>query len=260
MTIPLLPGNPPELVVLDHLSPCPYLPGRVARMPLRLPVRMLEPGQLEVRLAAGDRRQGAMLYRTACPACRACEPIRLDVTRFRASGSQRRIFQRGERVFRVEVGPPRVDTERVALYNAHKCARGLGDGQPPIGADGYREFLVNTCCESFELAYYVGDELAAVAVVDRGSFSLSAVYCHYSPRFARFGPGTYSIMKQVELCQRWGLRHLYLGLYIAESSAMQYKARYLPHERLIDGEWRELDAAAAAARDSATRQQSPVMK
>jgi arginine-tRNA-protein transferase len=33
------------------------------------------------------------------------------------------------------------------------------------------------------------------------------------------------------------MRYLYLGLYIAESRAMAYKARYRPHQRLQDGRW-----------------------
>ena len=51
------------------------------------------------------------------------------------------------------------------------------------------------------------------------------------------GDGTYSVLKQIELCKSWNLRYLYLGLYIAESERMKYKARFLPHQRLIDGTW-----------------------
>jgi leucyl-tRNA---protein transferase len=245
MSLTVVPSTPPEVLVHDELARCPYLAGRVARMPLRLPVRKLTRDELDQRLREGDRRQGFVLYRTACPRCRACEPIRLDVTRFVPSRSQLRTFQRGERALRAEIGPPIADPQRVALYNAHKLGRGLGDGQPSIDDEGYRDFLVSTCGESFEIRYLLGGALVGVAITDRGSKSLSAVYCHYDPRHARFSIGAYSILKHVELCKQWGLQYLYLGLYIAESAHMAYKARYLPHERLINGSWLRFDSPSA---------------
>jgi arginine-tRNA-protein transferase len=76
-----------------------------------------------------------------------------------------------------------------------------------------------------------------VALVDRADDSLSAVYCYYDPSYEKLGLGTYSILKQIELCRQWGLRFLYLGLYIEGSVHMRYKARFLPHQRLLDGQW-----------------------
>jgi arginine-tRNA-protein transferase len=177
----LIPGSPPELIVYDRPQRCPYLRDRVARMPLRLPARALERSELDQRLEAGDRRQGFVLYRTACPSCEACEPIRLDVRDFKPSRSQRRVFQRGEQEIHVEMGPPVVDPVRVALYNKHKHGRGLSDGQPPIDAEGYRDFLVSTCCDSFEIRYRIDSQLVGIAIVDRSANSLSAVYCYYDP-------------------------------------------------------------------------------
>jgi arginine-tRNA-protein transferase len=235
----LLPGNPPELVVYDKPQRCPYLQDRVARMPLRLPARPLDRQELDERLKAGDRRQGFVLYRTSCPTCTACEPIRLDVERWQPSRSQRRTYARGVDQIHIEIGPPVIDATRVHLYNLHKYGRGLGDGQAAIDADGYREFLVHTCCDSFELRYRVAGELIGIAIVDRAARSLSAVYCYYDPSHISLSIGTFSILKQVELCRTWGLRHLYLGLYISECEKMAYKASYLPHERLVDGAWTE---------------------
>ena len=248
MSVPrLLPGTPPELVVYDKPQRCPYLRDRVARMPLRLPARALDRDELEARLAAGDRRQGFVLYRTACPACRACEPIRLEVSSFVATRSQHRVLRRGERTLKVDIGPPLLDSRRLWLYNAHKQARGLSDGQPPIDAEGYRDFLVSTCCDSFELRYRLDGELMGVAIVDRSRHALSAVYCYYDPECERLSIGTYSILKQLELCKSWGLRYLYLGLYIEDCDAMRYKARFLPHERLIEGKWLRFDKPLSAA-------------
>lgn len=237
----LVPGSPPELVVYDEPQPCPYLNGRVARLPLRIPARPLTRSELDQRLIAGDRRQGIFLYHTHCPACRACEPIRIEVASFRPGRTHRRTLARNDRLLRIELGPPQADARRVELYNRHKQGRGLGSGRNPIDLEGYREFLVLTSCETFELRYLLEDELIGVALVDRGDASLSAVYCYYDPRFEPLSIGTYSILKQIELCRSWGLEHLYLGLYIRDSEHMRYKARFVPHQRLLDGRWVEFD-------------------
>jgi arginyl-tRNA--protein-N-Asp/Glu arginylyltransferase len=87
---------------------------------------------------------------------------------------------------------------------------------------------------------------ADVTVADRGSQSLSAVYCAFAPHFSDVSLGTYCILKQIEACRAWGLRYLYLGLYVADCRHLAYKARFLPHERLVRGEWRRFDRPAAA--------------
>jgi len=210
-------------------------------MPLRLPTRRLRRTEVDVRLQAGDRRQGLVLYRTHCPACSACVPIRIPVARFEFGRAHRRILNRGDRELQILVGAPQLDHHRVELYNAHKSGRGLADGQTPIDLEGYEDFLVNSCCESFELQYRVGDTLVGVAITDRGHRSLSAVYCYYDPSYSRLSIGTYSILKQLELCRRLGLDYLYLGLYIEESARMRYKATFRPHERLLGGRWVRFD-------------------
>jgi arginine-tRNA-protein transferase len=242
----IIPGTPPEIVVYDEPHDCPYVSGRIAVLPLRVPSRRLSGEELDERLSAGDRRQGMFLYRTACLDCRACEPIRLEAPTFEMNRSQRRVLVRGDREITVEYGPPVLDDQRVDLYNRHKRLRGLGDGE--IDLAGYRQFLVMTCCESFELRYRVDGKLVGVALADRSADALSAVYCFYDPEYERLSLGTYSILKQLEFCRSSNLRHLYLGLYIGDCERMRYKARFLPHERLLDGRWQRFDRETEAQR------------
>ncbi len=243
----VLPGVPPELLVYDRPSRCPYLRDRIARMPLRLPARPLARDELDVRLSRGDRRQGYVLYRTDCPTCSACIPLRLSVNQVRLSRTQKRVAARTAQVCTVELGPPEVDEERVRLYNRHKALRHLEDEQPPINDESYRDFLVHTCCETFEMRYRIGDRLVGVAVVDRGACSLSSVYCFYDPELSKLSLGTFSILKQLELCRTWGLEYLYLGLYIEECRPMRYKARFAAHERLVAGSWVPFEKVELAA-------------
>lgn len=189
-------------------------------------------------MEAGDRRQGLLLYRPSCPSCRACEAIRIDVEAFEPSKTQRRVFRRGEAAIATHIGRPTLSAEKVTLYNRHKVERDLLIGRELVDAADYEQFLVETCTDTIELTYRLAGRLIGVAIADRASNALSAVYCFYDPAQAALSPGAYSILKQVALCRSWGLRYLYLGLYVADCTAMSYKAGYLPHERLIDGVWR----------------------
>lgn len=208
---------------------------------MQYPIRQLTAEEVDRRLAAGYRRQGVLLYNVDCPSCHACEPIRLRADTFQPSKTQRRIWRKASAFFDVEIGPPEVTEERVALYNRHKFERGLARTDLPMSPDGYRSFLVDRCCDAVEIRYSHEGTLAAVAITDRGRESLSAVYTYYDPDFEAMSPGVFSILTQVELCRAWGMTYMYLGLYIAGSEHMRYKGTYLPHERLVGGQWRSFE-------------------
>lgn len=237
---------PPELVVHEGDEPCPYLDGRIARRPLRIPTRHLTRTELEVRLDQGDRRTGYFLYTQECPSCRACEPLRIDVEAFAPSRTHKRTLARGRRALTVERGPFEVDARRVALYRAHQTGRGLAkENVPPLDVQGYEAFLVDTCADGFELRYRLDGELVGVAITDRSSAGLSAVYTYYDPALARLSVGTYSILEQLALARELELPWLYLGLAIEENEHMRYKLAFLPHERRIDGAWRRFEREPA---------------
>jgi arginyl-tRNA--protein-N-Asp/Glu arginylyltransferase len=233
--------QPLEIVVFDAPHSCSYLPGRIARLPYRHPLQILQPEQFDQRLAEGDRRSGVYLYRTQCPHCRACQPIRLDIDKFRPDATQRRMQRRGDAVLRVHIRPPIVDERRVDLFNFHRDGRGLGSGDLPLDEQSYAEFLTDSCCETLELSYWHGPRLVAVAIADAGKESLSAVYCFYDPTFRLLSLGTYSILREIDFCRETSRRFLYLGFFIAESPHMSYKARFRPHQRLIGGAWTEFE-------------------
>lgn len=232
-----------QFLVYDALDTCPYLPDRLARFPLRVSERKLRKEELDAALAEGDRRQGVFLYRPSCPACSACEPIRIDLDQFTERASLRRIRRRGDALLSVRIGPAVADEERAGLYMRHKWQRGLAaPGEvPDVDVAAYRSFLVETCCDTIEFACRYRGRLVAVAVADRGREALSAVYCAFEPALGHLSLGTYCILKQLEACRTWGLRYLYLGLYVADCQHLSYKARFLPHERLIAGRWHTIN-------------------
>lgn len=223
-------------VVWDQLEECPYRPGQVARLPLRLPLQPITAEEFDRFLAEGDRRSGRMLYRTECPACNACEPLRIPVARFEASKSHRRVLRKNEDV-RIRITMPGVTAERLALYNRHKLERGLARDGQPLSATGYRAWLVDSCVRTRELHYLVGEKLVGVSILDFGRSSVSSVYHYFDPDEARRSIGVYSVLRELELCRRHGMEWYYLGFYVEDCVHLAYKAAWLPHQRRIGGSW-----------------------
>ncbi|WP_164104627.1 arginyltransferase [Candidatus Laterigemmans baculatus] len=228
------------VMIHDQPQPCPYLEGRQARMPLHWPIRLVSPAEFDAYMEAGYRRSGTFLYRTRCGGCQACEPTRLDVERFCWSRSLRRVRDRGDRVLECRLQPPMADRSRVDLLNRHRDERNLASSGGPLSLADYEAFLVESCCDTQELSYWMGERLVALATVDLGATSLSAVYCFFDPDCAKLSLGTYSILKQIELAAATSRRYVYLGMYVAGNPHLNYKSRFVPQERRIDGRWQPI--------------------
>jgi arginyl-tRNA--protein-N-Asp/Glu arginylyltransferase len=225
--------------VHDGLQACPYLEGRVARMPLWRQLRRLTLDETDARFARSERRVGTCLYRTECPACSACEGLRIPVATFRPTKSQRRVARKWEGRSRVELGPPTLSARHLDLFRRHKNERGLRkEDDEEIGAEGYVGWLVQSCTLTIEMRYFHDDALVGIGVVDLGRRAASSVYFYFDPDFGHLSPGTWSVLQELELCRRTGREHLYLGLWVEQSPHLAYKADFGPHERLRDGDWR----------------------
>ena len=197
-----------EVLVRDEVEPCIYLPGRVARLPLRWQLESSVGGGFDRSLAVGDRRVGQAFYRPQCPSCRACETLRVLVDEFSLSRTQRRIWKRGQRMFRVKITAPTFDAPHVDLFNLHRRERELAVREGSLDAAGYRNWLVQSCCETVELRYLLEDALVAVAIVDIGATATSAVYTYFDPAHAQLSPASSEVTKPqlvAALAAQWPL-------------------------------------------------------
>lgn len=226
---------PPQGLLFDSTPhACPYLAGRTAQLPLRWYSSRIAPEAFDALLALSDRRVGRSLYRPTCPSCDECKGIRVNIDAFEPTRSQRRVARKNPDI-EVTVGPVTVDAERVALFNKHKLLRELGESD--ITPARYREWLVSTCTDTVETQYRIGGKLIGVGVVDLGRVAASSVYFYFDPDYAERSPGVFSVLAEIAWLRGQGFQYYYLGLFVADCSQLSYKAKYYPHERLIDGRW-----------------------
>lgn len=215
---------------------CPYLEGREARH-LSLLFRQLRPGYYHSLMDLNFRRLGPLVYRPQCQGCQECQTLRIPVSGFRPSRSQRRALARNLDLS-VETGRPEPTAEKQALYRRYLAERhdGTMDGSPLEF-----ELLYRTSVETLELCYRSGERLLAVGLADLEPEAMSAVYCYFEPGQPRRSLGALNILRMIAECRRRAIPHLYLGYWIPGCRTMRYKADYRPCEVLgADGCWSPL--------------------
>ncbi|MSP53985.1 MAG: arginyltransferase [Myxococcales bacterium] len=223
-------------VIWDRPEACPYLPNREARLPLRVADRMVKPAEFDVLLEEGDRRSGRFLYRASCGSCSECRPLRVPIAEFSATTSQRRSVRKNQDVT-VRILPPDCTPRHLDLYNRHKIGRGLSRSGEPLDEEGYRRWLVDTCVDTVEAQYFVGERMIAVSILDLGETSVSSVYHYFDPEDSNRSMGVYSVLWELAWCRVNNFKWYYLGYYVKDCNHLNYKDHYSPNEKKIDGVW-----------------------
>ncbi len=221
---------------LTPKHPCSYLSRNNAQTLFFDPRQIITTDTYQILTDQGFRRSGSHLYRPHCVDCQACIPTRVPVADFQPRRSQRRVLSRNEDLT-LRIEDATFSRRHYHLYERYISLRHADGDMYPASEDQYRSFLLSPWSQSVFVTLYEGDKLLSVAVTDKQPSGLSAIYTFFEPGEDRRSLGTLSILKQIELCQLWGLDYLYLGYWIKDCDKMNYKTQYRPTEMFVNDRW-----------------------
>lgn len=217
---------------------CPYLPDRDWQS-LAIRVDEISPEEVDAMLERGFRRSYREFYTPICEGCEECLGIRVPVAGFKPTKSQRQVWKRNQDL-EVAWGPPTFTREKYDLYTRYQKERW---GKESYGEQVYKMFQVFHYGNTLEFLYRLNGELLGVGLVDTTPRAASSVYFSYIADASR-RLGTFSMLYEIDWCQRTGRDYLYMGLYIKDCRTMSYKAGFGPYELLErGGTWRAVTAS-----------------
>jgi leucyl-tRNA---protein transferase len=233
-------------------SPCPYLPGREERKVFTHLVGDRAPGLNDLLTHGGFRRSQSIAYRPACETCRACVSVRVIVDHFKPSRGMRRVRAENSDV----IGEMRVQapsSEQYSLFRAYLDNRHRDGGMADMTVLDYAMMVEDSHVKTRLVEYRKrgpdssingrgSGSLLAVALTDVLSDGLSMVYSFFDPKESARSLGTYMILDHIERARKINLPYVYLGYWVRGSGKMDYKARFLPQERLLPDGWTRFDA------------------
>ncbi len=223
-------------------SPCPYLAGRVERKVFTHLVGQ-DARSLNTQLSQGGfRRSQNIAYRPACDGCAACVSVRVPVNTFELTRSFRRNF-RANADIEGSVVRSQASSEHYGLFRAYIDSRHSDGGMADMSVLDFSAMVDDNFVDSRLVEYRLKSdseekgELVAAVLIDILGDGISMIYSFYDPDLAERGLGTFMILDNIARVKRLGLPYLYLGYWVRGSRKMDYKARFLPQERLTAEGW-----------------------
>lgn len=150
-------------------------------------------------------------------------PLRIRLSRFFPSKSQRRILKRNAHL-RVVVRPTVLDDQKHMLFERHKTR--FTENIPDSLLNFMEADAATTPCRNVEVCLYDQNRLIGVSFLDVGFRATSSVYAMFDPAYSKHSPGIFMILQSIEYSKRQGKLLYYPGYAHRETSFYDYKKKF----------------------------------
>jgi len=236
-----------DYCILDY--DCPYLLDKKTRMYYRF-IPKATKKFASALIKRGWRRFGFSYFHPICNGCNECKSLRIDVENFKPSRSQKRAIKKN-RDTKIIIRKPTITFEHIELYNKFHKFKSKKSGWKFIPIDlqtYYEEFVVGAHNFGKEVLYFKDKKLIGVDLIDIVEDGISSIYFYYDPDFEKLSLGVYSLLVQIDIAKKMGLKWIYLGYWVDGCKSFAYKTNFKPYE-LLDGfpniceepKWKNID-------------------
>lgn len=150
-------------------------------------------------------------------------PLRVDLTRFVPSRSQRRVLKNNQDL-QVVIRDAVISSDKEALFDRHR--KRFKDNVPDSLHDFLSEQPASVPCRNQEICVYQGDRLLAVSFLDIGETATSAVYAAFEPAEHKRSLGIFTMLCAIEHSRSLDCRYYYSGYAYREPSMYDYKKNF----------------------------------
>lgn len=193
----------------------------------------VSPRRLDALLENGWRHFGAHFFRYNLGfyenEIRAVQPLRVRLSDFTSSKSQRRVLRRNRDLQSV-VRPVEIDAEKEKLFERHK-RRFKRDAPASIYDFLDIDDAANTPCAALEICVYDNEKLLAASFFDVGETAVSSVYAIFAPEESTRSLGILTMLLEIDFAIKAGKKFYYSGYAYAGNSFYDYKKRFSALER-----------------------------
>ncbi|PKF62753.1 arginyltransferase [Psychromonas sp. psych-6C06] len=224
--------------------PCSYLADHQETLIMLIEPEINAKTYYPTLLANGFRRSGDQVYRPHCENCQACQSLRIPVSHFSPSRSQKRLTNKNKH-FIIKIAK-NTSAQYFSLYQRYISEVHADGPMFPPSKSQYDDFIQSQWNEALFIEIYDQEKLISVSITDQiqsaTGIAWSAFYCFYDPDYQAFSLGKFAVLTQLRLANAHKIDWLYLGYYIASCQKMNYKTQFNPHQRFIDGDWKSFQS------------------
>lgn len=189
--------------------------------------QQVEPELMDKLWAQGWRHFGEYFFRYSMAfhdeSARTVIPVRIDLTKFELSRSQKRALNRN-RDLKVIVRPSFIDDFKQQLFHRHK--RRFKHSVPDSIFDFMSGSPADTPCSNREIAVFADDKLIGVSFLDVGKTSTSSVYAMFEPEESKRSLGVFMILQAIRYSRELDCRYYYPGYVYRGQSFYDYKKNF----------------------------------